>query len=111
VWNQRAGQSALALDAQIKQRALQQQLVGSLAGIQGQMFGQAQRQLEEQLLQGQFGRNLAGATAAGGIGYGNDPYQMQLAAAQAAQARAGGQQDQLAQLAAQQAWARALGGV
>jgi hypothetical protein len=133
----RAGQAAQALDAQLKQQALRQALVGQYADIQGQQFGQGatranlatqqqgrqdalaqagidnrvrQAMVEDQLLNSQFGRQLQGATAAGHLGYGNDPYQMQLAAAAQQQAAAQGQRSQVEQAAQAAAMAKALGG-
>jgi len=85
-------------------------------GFQAQQAQQAidnaarQQALQEALLEGDFGRRARAAQLAGGVGYGNDPYQMQLAAAQGMGGQAAAQRSALEQAATQAAMQRALAG-
>lgn len=133
--NFNAGQSAQDLQARQAAQAMKQSLASTVAGIQGQTFGQdqarsslaaqqqarqdqqaqqaianraAQEQLQEQLLNGEFNRTIGAAGAAGSIGYGNDPYSLQLAAAQGQGAQAAAGRTQLEEAAAAAAMRRAL---
>lgn len=129
-------QAGRQLQASLANMDNKRQYAGMLAGIQGQMFGQSQARaqlasqqqgrqdtlaqqsidnrvrqavVQDQLLNSQFGRQLSASQAAGGLGYGNDPYQMQLAAAAQQQAQAASQRSGLEQAAQAAAMARALG--
>jgi hypothetical protein len=125
-----ASQQAAAQDAAFRRAALQQALVGSLSDVQGQQFNQGiqtaglrtqqqgfqaqqaqqaienakqQQLLQEQLMQGAFGRQFDTARLAASTGYGNDPYSLQLQGSQYTQGQATDQAAASAQLAQQMA--------
>lgn len=132
---QAVGERDAGQQAALNRAALQQNLVNTTAGVQGQMFGQGmqtaglqtqqqqwqnqleqqaqqdrvqQQMLQEQLLNGQFNRQQGAAETMGRFGYGNDPYSLMLQGSQYQQGQASDQQDQLAQMLQQQAMQRAL---
>lgn len=120
-----ASERDAAQQAAVTRAALQQSLLNSAGAVQGQQFDQGQQtaglatqqqgfqntlqqqaqqaeverqQLQEQLLNGAFTRQLEGSQAEAGLGYGNDPYSLQLQGSNATQGQASDQQAQLAAL-------------